>query len=786
MPKIDDSLLEELKQEFKDGKLNLSGDEMRQLPEEERKRLTEHRYAFLEAVAGGRLEVGTNDLKKAAETVKLASLYDDKVKNEAQNTGKWWRIDFKNKKSNGLAAVKRWRQRRSLKTMLKNLNKTEEAHYLQDLANKTKYQGRLTDEEKQIAADFVKAHGRAVWPFQNYKLKKIFQQQDQVPPTAFGNLIKMTSDKNFNPESKYFGLQKNKDAEEFDKLLKTCLKSTNVNDLSGLLNVLADLKKQKFAESEALKNATATRKEKKTAQQKAIFFEQICNQVEKRRNDMRREFEAADSAAAKKYGPEEQSLMNGIDQKLEQINLQTAKLEKFTLRGRAFEKLKSRAPEYARKTVEDVANVRLAMVINDGAACRDFLKSQGFKDEEIKDLMPKLTEMYAASPKTSKKDRDAQNAAEEKEREEEQRQAFEQEQFAGAENDREEKEEQRTREEERQVETVVITDKEGRETEQSVPAKESWLSFLNEQFSHNGYQTEMIETFQENADDKSVGETAQKELKLENDERKLQIKEEIENNRLVVNGENKKDPEDKNPSIGDFQMILKGLKSKGNEEIRIDSEDKEFTARLLVAAQKEGLKVVNFDRNKDLDGLLQGVSQETRQAMFESGISGVPKENISQSRETVDFINRLRGGVNPKDSNEQNNLDNKEEQKDNPYKVFSESIQKLNKEENDEKAIDAGVKKMDSLDKLTSMDAKKYKSTKEYQELSKDEKVLVDRYHDSQKEGNKNKDREDVKALGRLLSIYRGTQDPVKRRKIVARTLDRSLVGSRDGQRGNG
>ena len=45
--------------------------------------------------------------------------------------------------------------------------------------------------------------------------------------------------------------------------------------------------------------------------------------------------------------------------------------------------------------------------------------------------------------------------------------------------------------------------------------------------------------------------------------------------------------------------------------------------RLLVAAQKEGLKVVNFDRNKDLEELLQGVSKETRQAMFESGISGV-------------------------------------------------------------------------------------------------------------------------------------------------------------------
>lgn len=784
MPKIDDSLLEELKQEFKDGKLNLSGDEMRQLPAEERERLTEHRYAFLEAVAAGRLEVGTNDLKKAAETVRLASLYDDKVKNEAQNTGKWWRVDFKNRKSNGLAAVKRWRQRRSLKTMLKNLNKTEEAHYLQDLANKTKYQGRLTDEEKQIAADFVKVHERAFWPSQNYKLKKIFQQQKQVPPTAFGNLIKMASDKSFNPESKYFGLQKNKDAGELEKLLKTCLKSTNVNDLTGLLNALTDLKKQKFAESEALKNATATRKEKKAARQKAIFFEQICNQVEKRRNDMRREFNTANDAATKKYEPKEQALVNGIDQKLEQINLQTAKLEKFTLRGRAFEKLKSRAPEYARKTVEDIANVRLDMVINDEAACRDFLKSQGFKDEEIKDLMPKLTEMYAASPQTSKKDKEAQDSAEDKNKEqEEQRQSFEKEQFAGAEKDREEKEEQRKKEEEQQVETVVITDKEGRETESTVPVKESWLGFLNEQFSQNGYQAEIVEMPKEDADRKSAEETVQKELKLENDERKLQIREEAENNRLVVNGENKKDPEDKNPSISDFQMILKSLKSKGNEEIRIDSEDKEFTGRLLVAAQKEGLKVVNFDRNKDLEELLQGVSKETRQAMFESGISGVPKENISQSREAVDFINQLRGGVNPKDKTEENGADSS---KDNPYRVISESIRQLNQEKDDEKAIDAGVQKMDNLDKLTSMDAKKYKSTKEYQQLSKDEKVLVDRYHASQKEGNKNKGREDVKALGRLLSVYRGTKDPAKRRKIVARTLDRSLAGTRDNQRGNG
>ena len=184
-----------------------------------------------------------------------------------------------------------------------------------------------------------------------------------------------------------------------------------------------------------------------------------------------------------------------------------------------------------------------------------------------------------------------------------------------------------------------------------------------------------------------------------------------------------------------------------------------------------------------MEELLQGVSKETRQAMFESGISGVPKENISQSREAVDFINQLRGGVNPKDKTEENGADSS---KDNPYRVISESIRQLNQEKDDEKAIDAGVQKMDNLDKLTSMDAKKYKSTKEYQQLSKDEKVLVDRYHASQKEGNKNKDREDVKALGRLLSVYRGTKDPAKRRKIVARTLDRSLAGMRDNQRGNG
>lgn len=174
MAQDNSALMEQLKNDFKDGRLNPSEQEMAALSDDDKAELAESRYAFLEAIASGKLEIGTADIKKAAEVIKLSSIHDAKVRNEPQNRGKWWKIDFQTNKSNWLAAWKRRRQRNSLNQDVKTLNKAEQ--------------------------DYL---------FQTEELDAKYHRGPGLEPSDLNQFINTVKSDHFNPQSRYFGLSKN-------------------------------------------------------------------------------------------------------------------------------------------------------------------------------------------------------------------------------------------------------------------------------------------------------------------------------------------------------------------------------------------------------------------------------------------------------------------------------------------------------------------------------------------------------------------------------------------------
>lgn len=175
-----------------------------------------------------------------------------------------------------------------------------------------------------------------------------------------------------------------------------------------MLGVMSEMRAQKFAQSDALKEATATPKEKKAARQKAEFFDTVYKKIETHHADLRRQYRNDTNKLNQAFLPRQKNLQQNIDAGMKRISRQTDLLENFTLRGRALSKLKAKAPEYTHKDIDDIANVRLEMVINDDAACRDFLKSQGFQDIEIIRMMPKLRDIYQPPKAKEPKDGDEQ------------------------------------------------------------------------------------------------------------------------------------------------------------------------------------------------------------------------------------------------------------------------------------------------------------------------------------------------------------------------------------------